>query len=235
MDSVPHSQKVALVTGACGGLGRAIAEKFLQQGANVVVCDINEKLIADFKEKVSSAYPECTLVVKADITDDAALDDLFAQTEKTFGHVDFVINNCGIMDRFDPVGDMERNMWDRVIAINLTAPAMVTKRAVNSMLKHDIKGSIVNISSIAGLRGFASGAAYTASGMQTNIASKYITEQGLNFNMEGYGVHAQAFPNEHLIMVEIEKIAGFVSYLCSDAASVINGATLTADGGWTAN
>ncbi|KAK3099067.1 hypothetical protein LTR53_019155, partial [Teratosphaeriaceae sp. CCFEE 6253] len=73
-------------------------------GANVVVCDINDDLIADFKAKVSAAYPECTLVLKVNVTDDAALDDLFAQGEKMFGHIDYVVNNCGVMDNFDPVG-----------------------------------------------------------------------------------------------------------------------------------
>ena len=62
-----------------------------------------------------------------------------------------------MMDRFDPAGELERSMWDRVIALNLTAPTMVTKRAVNSMLKREVKGSIVNIASIAGFRGFTSG------------------------------------------------------------------------------
>lgn len=61
------------------------------------------------------------------------------------------------MDRFDPAGEVERKMWDRVIALNLTAPTFVTKRAVSLMIKHEIKGSIVNICSIAGIRGFTSG------------------------------------------------------------------------------
>lgn len=154
---VAHAHKTALVTGACGGLGRAIAVKFLQEGANVVVCDVNDQLIADFQENVSPAYPECTLVRKVDVTDDAALDDLFAQAEATFGAVDYVVNNAGVMDKFDPVGDVDRALWDRVLAINLTAPAMITKRAVNLMSKHETKGSIVNIASVAGLRGFAAG------------------------------------------------------------------------------
>jgi NAD(P)-dependent dehydrogenase (short-subunit alcohol dehydrogenase family) len=61
------------------------------------------------------------------------------------------------MDKFDPVGDMDRQIWDRVIAVNLTAPAMVTKRAVNAFAKHKTKGAIVNIASVAGIRGFTSG------------------------------------------------------------------------------
>ena len=127
-----HKGKTALVTGACGGLGRAIAEAFLRAGANVVVCDINKDLIADFKDKVSAAYPECTLVLECDITQDSSLDDMFEQAAKMFGHLDYVINSAGIMDKFDPAGEMERGAWDKVIALNLTAPAMVRNTIVTS-------------------------------------------------------------------------------------------------------
>jgi NAD(P)-dependent dehydrogenase (short-subunit alcohol dehydrogenase family) len=96
MEQTPHAHKTALITGAAGGLGRAIAERFLQDGANVVICDVNDKLIEEFKQNVSAAYPECTLVLKANVTDDAALDELFEQAEKTFGHLDYVVNNCGV-------------------------------------------------------------------------------------------------------------------------------------------
>ncbi|KAK4972695.1 hypothetical protein LTR42_005989 [Elasticomyces elasticus] len=260
VNMVAHIQKTALITGACGGLGRATAERFLQEGANVVVCDVNDTLISDFKEKVSAAYPECTLVLKIDVTDDKALDKLFEEAEKMFGHIDFVVNNCGVMDHFDPVGDMSREMWDRVIAINLTAPAMVTKRAVTMMLKHETKGSIVNIASIAGIRGFASGSAYTVSkhgligltkntgifygpkgircnaimagAMHTNIAN-HLAKGGMN--MEGYATYSKTFPHEHNIMVEIEKVAKLISYLCSEDAAIVNAACLQADGGWAAN
>ncbi|KAK4545510.1 hypothetical protein LTR36_002860 [Oleoguttula mirabilis] len=257
MDQAPHRGKTALVTGACGGLGRAIAERFLQQGANVVVCDIDVKLIDDFKAKVAAAYPECVLTLNVDVTSDEALDDMFQQAEKMFGHLDYVVNSCGIMDKFDPAGDMDRATWDRVIAVNLTAPAMVTKLAVTGMLKHGTKGAIVNIASIAGVRGFTSGAAYTASkhgilgltkntgvyygpkgircnaimagGMETNIGSAMAN----GLNMEGLGVMRQTFPET--VLVDVKKVAKLVSYLCSDDAEIVNGACWTADGGWTAN
>jgi NAD(P)-dependent dehydrogenase (short-subunit alcohol dehydrogenase family) len=101
-------QKTTLVTGGCGGLGRAIAEAFLLAGANVVVCDINAELIADFKEKVSSAYPECTLALQADITKDEIIEEVFLEGEKLFGGLDFVINCAGRIDRFDAVAEMVR-------------------------------------------------------------------------------------------------------------------------------
>jgi NAD(P)-dependent dehydrogenase (short-subunit alcohol dehydrogenase family) len=102
-------QKTALVTGGCGGLGRAISEAFLRAGANVVVVDINAELIVDFKEKVSSAYPGCTLAVQADITKDEKLEDVFVGGEKLFGGLDFVINCAGRVDRFDAVAEMVRD------------------------------------------------------------------------------------------------------------------------------
>lgn len=101
-------QKTALVTGGCGGLGRAISEAFLRAGANVVVVDINAELIADFKEKVSAAYPECTLALQADITKDENIEDIFSQGEKMFGGIEFVINCAGRIDRFDAVAEMVR-------------------------------------------------------------------------------------------------------------------------------
>lgn len=157
MEQVPFAHKIALITGACGGLGRAIAEAFLLAGANVIVCDINADLIADFKEKVSAAYPECTLVLQADITKDETIDEMFAKGEEMFGGVDVVVNSAGRVDRFDAVAELERGVWDKVIALNLTAPAMVSGRAIKRWLEEGRKGCIVNIASIAGFRGFSCG------------------------------------------------------------------------------
>jgi NAD(P)-dependent dehydrogenase (short-subunit alcohol dehydrogenase family) len=115
-------QKTALVTGGCGGLGRAISEAFLRAGANVVVVDINPELIADFKEKVSAAYPECTLVVQADITKDEKIEEVFSEGEKMFGELDFVVNCAGRIDRFDAVAEMVRSGCD---LLNMLSDALL--------------------------------------------------------------------------------------------------------------
>jgi len=112
--------KIALVTGACGGLGRAIAETFLAEGAKVVVCDISTELIDDFKEKVSSAHPDRTLVLRKDITHESALDELFKEAIEAFGQLDCVVNSAGIMDALDPVADLNMEMWNKVIAVNVS-------------------------------------------------------------------------------------------------------------------
>ncbi|KAF1827889.1 NAD(P)-binding protein [Dissoconium aciculare CBS 342.82] len=174
-----HANRTVLVTGGGGGLGRVIVEHFLSVGANVVTCDINAELLADFTAKVTSAYPEKTLAVQCDITSEAALDELFAQIETKFGKLDYVVNSAGIMDRFDPAGTIDRALFERVLAVNLIAPTMISKRAINLMQKHQIQGgAIVNIASIAAFKGGAAGAAYTASkhgilGLTRNTAAFY--------------------------------------------------------------
>lgn len=230
------------------------------KGANVIVCDINDDLISNFKEVVSAGYPECTLVLKCDITKDAALDDMFAKGEEMFGRIDYIVNCAGIIDKFDPAGDIERSAWDQIIAVNLTAPTMITKRAVNHMLKHKIKGSIVNVASVASTRGFANGVAYTSSkhgliGLTKNTAAFYGPKgircnaimpgtmatniaSGLanGVNMEGFGLFRKTFPEDGGMPVcDVEKMANLVSYLCSADAEIINGASWAADGGATAN
>lgn len=99
-------------------MGKAIAEEFLIEGANVVVCDIRKDLVDDFKEKVSAGYPECTLPVECDITKDAELDKMFEQAEKMFKTIDIVVNCAGVMDKFDPIvsrvgflGHIDRLVW----------------------------------------------------------------------------------------------------------------------------
>lgn len=188
MNQTLFAHKTALVTGACGGLGRAIAEAFLRAGANVVVADINAELIADFKEKVSAAYPECTLVLQADITKDENVEKMFTEGEKMFGGIDLVVNSAGRIDRFDAVAEMERQMWDKVIALNLTAPAMISGRAIRKWLEEGKKGSVVNIASIAGFRGFTCGMLAQGGqsrGQEAAIVSERVSSLTVRFRRRG--------------------------------------------------
>jgi len=251
-----HEGKTVLITGGGGGLGRAIVEHFVEAGANVVTCDINDTLLADLQEKVVAAKSDQVLVVKCDITSEDALDNLFTQLESKFGKLDYAINSAGIMDLFDPAGSTDRGLLERVLAVNLIAPTMITKRAINLMLKHEVKGSIVNIASIAAFRGYAAGAAYTASkhglvGLTKNTAGFY-RDKGIRCNAvqagamptnignamaNGYCKEGLEFSMKHFgwegAWCELPKMAKLVAYLCSEDASMINGALLTADGGVT--
>ena len=152
--ALPLTGKSAIVTGAASGLGKAIAEKFLKAGAKVTICDINGERLKSSSEELS-AYGEVH-AIKADITDEVSVKEIFEATVEKFGAVDVLVNNAGIMDRFDAVGTLDKALWDRVLAVNLTAPMMMSKWAVNHMMERK-SGVILNIGSMSGQFGFRAG------------------------------------------------------------------------------
>lgn len=148
--------KTCLVTGGASGLGKAIATKYLEAGANVVICDINEERLQQTSTELSTKGPLKAL--KIDVSQQSELESLVEQTISAFGKIDVLVNNAGIVDRFEPVGDLDPEFWNRVMAVNLTAPFLLSKLAVNNMLaqpKPD--GQIINIISVAGKAGWAAG------------------------------------------------------------------------------
>lgn len=148
--------KTCLVTGGGGGLGKAIAAHFLEAGANVVICDINENRLQETSVELSSKGS--LKAIKADITKANEVETLFAELVDTFGKIDVLVNNAAIMDTFNPVGDLEYDQWDRVMALNLTAPFVLSKLAVRNMLEQPTPdGRIINITSVAGRAGWAGG------------------------------------------------------------------------------
>lgn len=148
--------KTCLVTGGGGGLGKAIATKFLEAGGKVVICDIDEDRLQQTSAELSPKGP--LKAVKTDITDKDEVQSLFDGLIEEFGKIDVLVNNAGVMDQFDPVGDLDAEMWERVMAINLTAPFLLSKLAVLNMLEQPKPdGRIINIVSVAGRAGWASG------------------------------------------------------------------------------
>ncbi|KAJ5306050.1 hypothetical protein PENANT_c024G01908 [Penicillium antarcticum] len=249
--------KTCLITGGAGGLGKAIASQFLEAGANVVVCDINDERLQQTSAELSSKGP--LKAIKTDITNTAEVEGLFETLIGAFGKIDVLVNNAGIMDHFDPIGDLDMELWDRVIALNLTAPALLSKFAIRNMLEQEVvDGRIINIVSVAGKAGWASGAAYTASkhglvGLTKNTAAFYGTKGikcnalmmgGMNTNivdafktgmhMEGYQKMASILESIQTPHVDVDEVAGFcVNMTYGKGAGQINGATIAIDNGWT--
>lgn len=156
MSDTSASGKTCLVTGGAGGLGKAIATKFLEAGANVVICDINEERLQQTSTELSKKGTLKAIKVDVASTDD--VQRLFDEIVREFHKLDVLVNNAGIMDHFDPVGDLDVGLWEKVIAINLTAPFLLSKLAVRNMLaQENPNGSIVNIISVAGKAGWAAG------------------------------------------------------------------------------
>jgi NAD(P)-dependent dehydrogenase (short-subunit alcohol dehydrogenase family) len=247
------SGKVALVTGAGSGIGKAIAKTLASEGANVVLADINqiniEEVAKDIKSKGGHA-----LCFAADISQAKDIEMLFDFTLQNFETLDILINNAGIMDNFIPVEDVTDELWQRVMGVNINAAFFACRRAVKIFLKKKA-GVIVNIASVGGLFGGRAGCAYTASkhavvGLTKNIAYDYaqkgircnaIAPGGVNTNIShGMEPHPFGFERAKAGMSNIPSpanpadIAELALFLASDKAAFINGTVITADGGWTA-
>lgn len=156
--------KVVVVTGAAGGLGKAIATAFLASGAKVAICDVNPQRISEVEEEWTKSYAGKFLAQETDVTDEAAVQKLVDAAVTKFGRLDALVNNAGIMDGFEPVGAVSKEKWDRVLNINLNGPFNTTRAAIAQFEKQERPGGvIINIGSIASVHGFKSGAAYTVS------------------------------------------------------------------------
>ena len=160
--------KTALVTGAGSGLGKAIATTFLQAGANVIFADVNAERLSAAEKELSPSHGAALLTAEVDVSSEASVAALFESAVAKFGGVDVVVNNAGIMDKFDAVGTLDKEIWDRVLAVNTTGPYLVSRAAVQSMLRKagegaKAKGVILNVSSLAGAFGLRAGAFTTHS------------------------------------------------------------------------
>ncbi|KAL3481482.1 hypothetical protein BJX99DRAFT_218420 [Aspergillus californicus] len=179
-----------LITGAAGGLGKVIATAFLDTGSNVAICDINkERLDGTANEWAKQPqYSDKFLVRYADTTSLSDVQALVDATTSKFGRLDILINNAAILDKFDPAGTLQREMWDRIIAVNLTGPYICTQVAVNAMQAQEpAGGGIINMGSNASISGTDGGMAYTVSkhgllGMTRNTAAFYL-EHGITCSM----------------------------------------------------
>jgi NAD(P)-dependent dehydrogenase (short-subunit alcohol dehydrogenase family) len=244
-----------VVTGAGSGIGRAAALRFAGEGAHVVVADLNVDGAKAVVEEIETAGGTA-IAVTGDLSDPTVVDQVVTTTVDTFGGLDVLVNNAGIMDGMTATADVTDAEWERVIRINLTAPFQLTRAALPHMLAKG-KGAIVNTASEAALRRSAAGAAYTVSkhgivGLTKSIAIMYrssgiranaIAPGGtitniaatLNVDREGHGPGVLAAYRSNVgRAAEADEQAAAIVFLASDAASNINGVILPVDNGWSA-
>lgn len=245
------SGKVAIVTGAASGMGKAIAELYAKEGARVVVSDMN----LDGAQAVVEGISGEAFAIQTDVTSEEALQQLFDETVKTFGQVDILVNNAGIMDGMEPVGEISNERWEKIFAVN-TVSVMKSMRIAVDLFTKQGHGVIVNNISAGGLYGARAGAAYTASkhsvvGLTKNTAFMYA-DQNIRCNGIAPGAVATnigstmtnmsqaGFGRQQLGMAinprigQPEEIAQLALFLGSDESSFINGQVVAIDGGWTA-
>lgn len=157
--------KTVIVTGGASGLGKVIATAYLDAGANVAVCDVNDVRLKEVAGEFDSTGR--FLSSKADVTDEVSVQAFVQAVVDKFGQLDILVNNAGVMDSFAPVGVTTKATWDLLIGVNLTGSFLAMKAAVNAMEKKtgggESGGLIIQIGSTAGDRGLEAGLAYTVS------------------------------------------------------------------------
>jgi NAD(P)-dependent dehydrogenase (short-subunit alcohol dehydrogenase family) len=248
--------KVAVITGAGSGIGRAMATRFAAEGASVVAGDWNAQRL---DEVVASIRANGGAIVGAqgNIAEQATAEGLIELAIRTSGRLDILCNNAGVMDYMQGVGELTDDIWRRVLSINLDGPMFASRRAIPHMIAQG-GGSIINTASTAGISGAAAGAAYTASkhalvGLTRNTAWMYASK-GIRCNAICPGGTAtniaETMPADRLdaegsaragayaalipAFLEPSDIANLALFLASDESRHINGAIVPADAGWTA-
>ncbi|UUT34936.1 SDR family oxidoreductase [Microbacterium elymi] len=239
--------RTLVVTGAASGIGRATASRIAREGGRVVAVDVSAERLAEF----AASLPEAQIVtVTGDITKQEAVDAIVAAAGE---RIDGLANVAGINDDFSPLHETSDAMWDRVLAVNLTGAFKLTRAVLPAMIAAG-RGAVVNVASEAGLRGNASGNAYTVSkhavvGMTKSAAFMY-GPQGIRVNAVAPGgvatgipfppnvspsgsARLQPFQAQIPTVATAEQLAASITFLLSDDGVNINGAILASDGGWS--
>ena len=242
--------KVAIVTGAGTGIGRAISFLFAREGAKVAVTDIDvgaaEATVAEIAETGGSA-----LAIEADVTEAAGVENMMRATVATYGHLDVLINNAGVGTDGDVV-ELPEKEWQRILDVNLKGVFLCCKYAIPAMKKSG-GGSIVNIASTAAFVGGSVSCVYPASkagvvALSKSTALRYAhnnirvncvcpghVDTALTYTLKDPKVKAALIRKYPLGRLGApEEIANAVLFLASDEASFITGTELIVDGGYTA-
>jgi NAD(P)-dependent dehydrogenase (short-subunit alcohol dehydrogenase family) len=248
--------KVALVTGAGSGIGRASALAFARAGARVIVADLDARGGAETVRQIEEGEGEARFV-RADVSDEADVEQLVGETVQAFGRLDFAHNNAGIGATPRPLHEADRPSFDRVLAVNVVGVWLCLKYEARQMLALGTGGAIVNTASLAGLIGFPNNVAYSTS---KHAVIGITRTAALEYARRGIRVNAVCPAFVHTPMVDsfvaadplhfnLDRLAGMqpmgrmgtpqevadaVVWLCSDAAAFITGVALPLDGGTTA-
>lgn len=248
--------KVSIVTGAGSGMGKAIALLFAAEGSKVIATDIDQERLDALSVEIKEQGGEFVTLI-ANMANEADIEKMISTAVSTYGTLDILVNNAGIMDNFQPVGELENSMMEKVMKINFEGPFKAMRSAIKIFLGKG-SGNIINICSIGGIKGGAAGAAYTASkhalvGLTKNTGYMY-SKSGIRCNAIAPGA-VNTHISETIDMSKItplvndrimagmplnprtgdpSEIAKVALFLASDDSSFVNAHVCVADGGWSA-
>ena len=250
---------VAVVTGGARGIGLAIGQWFLANGYRIALVDIDKPTLAKTAELLGDATK--VLCLPCDVSDEVAVAAAMAQVNATFGRIDALVNNAGIAV-FKPIGETSFAEWRAVLSVNLDGAFLCTQACVPYMLKNEGlggsgqrgRGAVVNIASISGLRASTLRVAYGTSKAAIIALTKQqaveLGNAGIRCNVIAPGpvdtdmsklVHSVAIRSDYYDAIPLnrygttEEIASVAGFLCSAAASYVNGQVLAVDGGFEAS
>ena len=241
--------KVAVVTGAASGIGRATAVAFAAEGARVAILDRTEDALQQTAEAVRAAGGE-VLTIAGDVSKPEEVGAAISRVVGKFGQLDIAFNNAGVENKAVPMAEIELEEWDRILDINLRGTFVCMKHELAQMIRQG-SGVIVNTSSGAGVRGVAGGAAYTASkhaiiGLTKSAALDYAKSNiRVNAILPGNietpmmdrftgGDLQKAIDLEPVGRLgKPEEIADAVLWMSADLGAFVTGAAISVDGGWS--
>lgn len=245
--------KVALITGAAAGIGRATALEFARQGAKTAISDIDKEGLDETAKMIESEGGE-VLSLLVDVSKSDEVKEMIGNTLDHFGRLDFACNNAGIEGKMAATADYSEEEWDKVLNINLRGQWLCMKYEIPAILKQG--GAIVNVSSILGKVGFAEAPAYTAAkhgliGLTKAAALEY-SGKGIRINavcpgfietpmLERAGITSDKETKEQTVALhpigrlgESEEVAEAIVWIASEKASFVSGHSLMVDGGYIA-
>lgn len=248
--------KVAIITGAASGIGRATAIRFAQEGARLAIADINGQGLNETLEMVRGHGAEAIAKV-TDVSVEGQVKALVEETIRTFSRVDILVNNAGIVGELSEPEDQDPGEWQRVFEVNVMGPVYGTKYVARHM-KERRSGSIVNVASVAGIRAGAGGNAYSASkaalinftmtsacdfggyNVRVNAVCPGLIETGMTKPVFDYArktgkMHKLGYRCELRRYGRPEEVAAVILFLASDESSYMTGQALAVDGGNTAS
>ena len=237
------TDKTALVTGAAVGIGRAVTLKLAQEGANLVLVDVNAEKLSELKDELKT-YSDNIMTCECDVADENTVYEIIAKAEKVFGKIDILVNNAALWRCWSLFVDTPTDEWKKLIDVNIMGVVYFTKAVLPKMLENGY-GRIINVSSVAGVYGNANMVHYSATKgaliSMTKALAKEVTDKGVLVNCVSPGSVSPSenkdmnyFENSELSFMgrtgtDMEN-ANLICFLASDEASYISGQNIQIDG-----